>query len=689
MTETTIKVLVVEDEPGLQALLKQGLERRGYIVECCSDGEQSLLLYVSFQPDVILLDVQMPLLDGFGVCQAVRDDHADAVTPIIMLTGSDDLESIDRAFEVGATDFLPKPINLPLLMQRIRYAMRNRDNEIRLKKAMAFQSYAVHLAQVGYWGYSSVDEAFLLDEETRHLLDMTAEGSVDSDVLFGMIHEEDRPRIRKALQRMEDFTLEVRMRLPVKGYRIFTVTGTLSDTTRGLIHGAFQDVTDRQSTEDMLDYLRLHDELTGLPNQLMLTQTLPFYSASGLESNNQAALALFQVERLGTVVEAHGQKVADQFMAQLSKELKRVVQRDSVLTELFSLKDGVFAIIAEASGKKRVEQSLEAVLSRVDREWQFEQARISPLVVCGVVALTEYPTSSDVQLQFAYQALSSALKQPELRIQWYQSTDWQQSATDLVLEVDVKKKLRESGFELHFQPKVSLARNCVVGFEALIRWGDSTGTVYSPGQFLPVIERLGLMNTLGLQVIDQACAAIVGFRAAGVLCPISINLAAQQFLNEQLVDSIQDSVEQHGLKPSDIEFEITESTAMADPEQTLVTLTNLHEAGFELAIDDFGIGYSSMEYLLRFPITTLKIDRAFVSGIPDDAGIRAIVRAIATLASGLGLKTVCEGVEWPREQDYLEAIGFDVMQGFLYSRAIPASLVPAFVDEFSVAQAKR
>lgn len=688
MSETTNKVLVVEDEPGLRTLLKQGLQRRGYIVECCSDGQQSLALYLSFQPDVILLDVQMPLMDGFEVCQAIRTDHDDSLTPIIMLTGSDDLASIDRAFDVGATDFLPKPINLPLLLQRMRYALRNRDNEVRLNEAMAFQSYASHLAQVGYWGYNSIEQTFQLDGEARQLLDMHTEGPVDSAALFGMIHDEDGTRVRKALERMEDFTLEVRMHLPLKGYRIFTVTGALSETTRGLIQGAFQDVTDRHSTEDMLAYLRLHDELTGLPNQLMLTQTLPFYSASGLEHNRQTALALVQVERLGTIVKAHGQRVADFLMVQVSMELKKAVQLDTSLAELFSLKDGVFGIIAEAGSLQKLEQSLQALLDSVDREWQIEQAKISPLVVCGAVALTDYPTGSDVQLQFAYNALASALKQPELRIHWYQSTGGQQSTSDLVLEVEVKKKLREAGFELHFQPKVSLAKRRVVGFEALIRWGDGAGRVYSPGEFIPVVERLGLMNTMGLQVIEKACAHIASLRAAGVDCPVSINLAAQQFLNEQLVDSILARLAQYGLKPSDIEFEITESTAMADPEQTLVTLTALREAGFDLAIDDFGIGYSSMEYLLRFPVTTLKIDRAFVSGIPDDAGIRAIVRSIETLASGLGLKTVCEGVEWAREQDYLEAIGFDVMQGFLYSRALPVAQVPAFVDEFATMPAK-
>jgi EAL domain-containing protein (putative c-di-GMP-specific phosphodiesterase class I) len=258
----------------------------------------------------------------------------------------------------------------------------------------------------------------------------------------------------------------------------------------------------------------------------------------------------------------------------------------------------------------------------------------------------------------------------------------------LQLDTDLRRALERCEFFLHYQPKVSLASGRITGVEALLRWNRPGRGPVSPAQFVPILEDCGLIVPVGDWIIDAACAQVRAWRDAG-LAPVqvAVNLAAKQFLHHDIGAVIGTALKRHGLPGSLLQMEITESDAMAAPEQVSAVLAGLRQHGVGVAVDDFGTGYSSLGYLKRFPLDTLKLDRSFVTGLPGDGDDVSIALAVIGMAHSLGLKVVAEGVEKAEQRDFLSAHGCDEMQGYLFSRPVAAEDCARFLQRPSAALA--
>lgn len=684
MQQSHRHLLVVEDEPGLSQLICHGLTQKGFAPQAALSGEDALDQYGSQKPDVILLDVFLPGIDGFAVCRHIREKLGDTSTPIIMLTGADDVASISRAFELGATDFLTKPINLPLLVERVRYALRNRDNELSLEKALYFQGRAGQLAKLGYWAFDYSTGNFVLNRHAKALLHLDERDYSRTEILE-MMHPEDRPRAEAVLEERREAELELRMYLDGLGERIIRVSASIDDSDDMVIHGAFQDISDQRSTEDLLTYLRLHDDLTGLPNERMLLQQLADLTRAGSTQSVTPVLSKISVAGFGRMVEVFGQHCVDALVKQIGNDLMRHLRSIQGPASLYYLGSGRFAFLFHFNNCAEAEFELNQLLALADQERWIEQNLMTPTPVCIALSLDDLNLEPDVYFQRARLALNLAESEPANGVYWFRESTSEDLHRELKLEQDVKRAVHDGRFELYLQPQIRLAQpRGVWGFEALVRWVDDSGNagLYSPSEFLPAIERQGLMVKFGQLIIDMAFDKAKALQEAGLAVRLGVNLAAQQFNDKDLVPYILEALARTAIPAAAIEFEITEGTAMADPEATLVKLQRLREAGFHLAIDDFGIGYSSMEYLLRFPLTTLKIDRAFITEVTTRTEVRAIVKAMAALAGGLNLTTVAEGIENERQRDYLDALGIDVLQGFYYAGALPLSQAIDFARQF-------
>jgi EAL domain-containing protein (putative c-di-GMP-specific phosphodiesterase class I) len=249
----------------------------------------------------------------------------------------------------------------------------------------------------------------------------------------------------------------------------------------------------------------------------------------------------------------------------------------------------------------------------------------------------------------------------------------------LLLENDLRRALEREEFVLHFQPKTSLVSGRVVGFEALIRWKRLGQSLVPPSEFVPLLEESGLIVPVGEWVIDTACAQIAAWQRTRVGLPVAVNLSAKQFLRTDIGAVIENAARKHGVEPHLLEVEITESDAMENADQSVVILRRLKALGIGIAIDDFGTGYSSLSYLKRFPVDKIKLDRSFVSGLPNNTEDASIARAVITMAHSLGLKVVAEGVEAEAQRGFLAAHGCDEMQGYLFARPLPAAECEQFL----------
>jgi EAL domain-containing protein (putative c-di-GMP-specific phosphodiesterase class I) len=248
------------------------------------------------------------------------------------------------------------------------------------------------------------------------------------------------------------------------------------------------------------------------------------------------------------------------------------------------------------------------------------------------------------------------------------------------MEQDLRLALKNGEFELHYQPKLCLTTNTVIGAEALIRWRHPRHGLLSPDKFIPLAEETSLIIEMGEWVIREACRQIVEWQAAGVkLQRVAVNLSAIQLESDTFVCMVEKIFKETGVPVKAVEFELTESMVLRNPDRSVVTLNRLHELGIHLALDDFGTGYSSLSYLKRLPVDTLKIDRSFVEGVPNDLNDSQIVRMICALAKSVLLEVVAEGIETEAQRDFLAELGADFLQGYLISKPLPAEQFRAFM----------
>jgi EAL domain-containing protein (putative c-di-GMP-specific phosphodiesterase class I) len=308
----------------------------------------------------------------------------------------------------------------------------------------------------------------------------------------------------------------------------------------------------------------------------------------------------------------------------------------------------------------------------------------SDFLITGSVGISRFPQdASDAAtlLKHADAAMYLAKERGKNNVQFYTAELAERAAHEFALESELRLALARGELLLYYQPKWALTTQRLVGTEALVRWRHPRLGLVPPAEFIPLAEERGLIVALGRWVTQQACRQMRAWREAGFAPPpVAVNLSARQFSSESLVSDVLQAIEQHGLKPGELDVELTESALMSEPERAGVVLRQLQEHGVSVAIDDFGTGYSSLAYLKRFPAAKVKIDRSFIDGLPGDKDDMAITQAIIALAHSLQLRVVAEGVETTGQLDVLRQMGCDEAQGFLLGRPMEAQALQALLQ---------
>ena len=297
----------------------------------------------------------------------------------------------------------------------------------------------------------------------------------------------------------------------------------------------------------------------------------------------------------------------------------------------------------------------------------------------GIAAFPADGASGETLLKNADAAMLKAKEVGRATYQYYTAAMNERAMEKLMLENDLRRALERDEFELCYQPKQEIGSGRIAGLEALLRWRHPARGLMSPGQFVPLLEDSGLIVKVGDWVVRAACRQVAEWQAAGVpAVPVAVNLAAKQFLHHDLTGTIENALE-IGIEPALLALEVTESDVMQRPEEVIAMLHKLKARGITVAIDDFGTGYSSLAYLKRLPVDALKLDRSFVTGLPDDAEDVSIARAIIGMAHSLGLKVIAEGVETEAQRAFLAAWKCDQLQGYLLAKPLAADECAEFL----------
>ncbi|MEG4324627.1 EAL domain-containing protein [Microcoleus sp. herbarium5] len=605
-------ILIVDDNPNNLKLLFDFLKESGFKVLVAKDGESAIDKLQQVLPDIILLDVMMPGIDGFETCYRLKASVATKDIPVIFMTALTDRVDKVKGLSLGAVDYITKPFQQEEVLARVQIHLRLRN----LTKTLEEQNV-------------------LLKEEI-----------------------EARKEAEAALQKLTSELEE----------RVASQTAELRQACNELEQAQVQ-LLER---EEKLGHDAFHDALTELPNRAWFMNRLQQAIDLSYKREDYLYAVLFiDLDRFKVVNDSLGHLVGDQLLKSIARQLQVCLRHTDAVARFGG--DEFVILLEDIKDIDEPNRVAERIQNQLRQPFNLNDYEVFTEISIGIILSTMgYDRPEDV-LRDADIAMYYAKAQGRGRYEVFDPAMQTVAMTRLQLENDLRRAMALQEFCVHYQPIVSLSTGQLSGFEALVRWYHPSGRMYPPAEFIPVAEETGLINELGWWVLQEACHQICIWQQQFPQTPplaINVNLSPVQLKQVNLVNRIEEILQQTGFPSYCLKLEITESCILETVSREEKMLKQLKALGILLCIDDFGTGYSSLSRLHEFPIDTLKIDRSFVSRIGlDNSGVE-IIQTIVTLARSRGMDIVAEGIETPTQLQKLRELGCELGQGYLFSRPV-------------------
>ncbi|WP_019894951.1 EAL domain-containing response regulator [Hydrogenovibrio halophilus] len=670
-------ILVIDDDPVICKTIAKVLEKKGFRVTQTRNGREGFSAFLDDLPDLVLMDVLMPEMDGFATTEAIRHYEKERAVPILMLTAPEDIPSIDRAFKAGATDFITKPINWSLLSQRVKYAIKASLTEDALRISQTQLSFAQQLARLAYWEWDAVNDRVSGSGFAFELFGIPNQADVTLEQFLSNIEAKDKPLVQQAIadasQGYDDLQVSFRvhhhdgskLHVDLLGEVFFNERHEMIRVT-----GSAQDISRLHKAESLIDYQSSHDKLTDLANRSFFTKALNTFLAEA-KSDCYSAIVIFDIDSFKKINDNLGQEEGDELLRKLSQRLNRVTREDDFVARLGS--DEFAIIIKNAQDEQELGLSLARLFQALSKPYYITSQELFITLSMGVSLLNQDGTEASDLIAHANMARTQAKQEGGNKYLYYQAQMNAHSKEQLILENDLRKALERDEIEVYYQPQVNGQTLKPYGAEALVRWNHPEAGIVSPGIFIPIAESSGLIDEIGHYVLKTAMHQAHLWHQDGFKdLHIGVNLSGRQFSHNDLIRQVQTLLTETGLPPRFLDLEITESLAMSNADHNISILKSLKAMGVSLSIDDFGTGYSSLAYLQSFPIDTIKIDRSFIVNLETSEG-QAIVRTILAMAESLNLQVVAEGIEEEFHVAFLQNKNCAVFQGFKFGKPMPAA----------------
>ncbi len=442
---------------------------------------------------------------------------------------------------------------------------------------------------------------------------------------------------------------------------------------------ALHNIDDRKRLQDDMRHRAMHDSLTNLPNRGMFLESLDRALRKSRRKKNRISVLFIDLDRFKVVNDTLGHQAGDQLLQAVSERLRSAVRDSDLVARLGG--DEFVVLIEDHGGPEEVMIVAQKVLEMLDRPVVIDWREVHISCSIGIASYPEDGEEVEALVKNADIAMYQAKERGRNNFQFYSPELNKLTLQRFELETRLKGALERGEFFLQYQPEVDLDTGRVMGVEALVRWQDPKTGLVMPIDFIPLAEETGTIIPIGRWVLDQSLADLKAWRDQGLDLYVSVNISARQFQHHELVNEIFQALQAHSIEPRYLRLEVTETMMMHDPPAADRALRALKGLGVELAVDDFGTGFSSLSLVRRFPIHVVKIDRSFVAGCPQNRECVAIVQAVAAMAFTLGLRVVAEGVETEEQRTIVASLGCDGAQGFFFSRPVVASAVPWLVTD--------
>jgi diguanylate cyclase (GGDEF)-like protein/PAS domain S-box-containing protein len=487
-------------------------------------------------------------------------------------------------------------------------------------------------------------------------------------------------------QRREEFMQLIKARGLVSGFesQVYRKNGEIiwiSENARAVFgddgrvacyEGTVEDVTELKLYQARIEQQANYDMLTGLANRSLLNERLQQAIFTATRQGTRLGVVFIDLDRFKYINDSLGHHVGDELLRAMAERLKASVRESDTVARLGG--DEFVLLINGQNDPESMAIVLERMLLDISEPWTIAQGDFNVTCSIGVALFPEDGHSAEVLLKHADSAMYRAKEKGRNNFQFFTAELNALITERLEMENRLRRALERDQFTLHYQPRIDMRTQELIGAEALLRWQPAEGEEITPSRFIPVAEEIGLLAPIGKWVLRTACRQNKQWQDAGLQpFTISVNVSPRQFRQDSFVATVTEILRETGLEARYLEIELTESAVMQDAEQFIAMLGELNELGVQITLDDFGAGYSSLSYLKRLPVDRLKVDRSFVQDIATDADDATIVRTIIALGHNLGMKVVAEGVETAEQLEFLRINSCDELQGYYFAKPVPAA----------------
>lgn len=675
-------ILVVDDTPDRLDLMSLLLRKAGYKVLAAHDGGEAYNVAQREHPLLVVSDVMMPRVDGIELCRRLRSDSDLYATPILLVSAMrvDDASAVE-GLKAGADDYLEAPYEPVRFVAKVARLAERARLEGALRESEERYALATRGANDGLWDWNLKTSEIYFSERWKSMLGYE-DGEIKNnpDEWFKRVHTEDIETLKAELSAhiegiISHFEMEHRMLHRDGSYRWMLTRGMAvrdSDGNATRMAGSQTDVTERKAVEEQLLHDAFHDALTGLPNRALFRDRLA-QAVERTKRHPEYAFAVFfmDLDRFKLINDSLGHMVGDQLLTGIGKRLEGCTRAGDTVARLGG--DEFTILLDDITDLSDAINMAERIHEELKEPFSLEGHDVFTSASIGIALSAIGYVKTDDLLRDANTAMHRAKTSGRARYKVFDTTMHSHAAELLKLETDLQRTRVCEEYRVHYQPIVSLETGRVTGFEALVRWQHPERGLIFPEEFISVAEETGLIVSLDRWVLQEACRQTVLWQKTYPYLTISVNLSPKQFLHVDLVSELERVLAETGLDAGSLKLEITENVLMSNAETVHQTLSRIRSLGVELYLDDFGTGYSSLSYLHRFPIDVLKIDRSFVCRIGAKGENSEIARAIATLAHGMGLSVVAEGIETREQFLELRSLSCNYGQGNLFSMPVSVS----------------
>ncbi len=691
MNKKLFTILVIDDVPDNLALLGQALKDT-YSIQIATSGAEGLELAYNDPPDLILLDIMMPDMDGYEVCSLFKADSAFKDIPIIFLTALSEVSSETKGLTLGAADYLTKPINIEIARLRIKNLL---EREQMRRELFRQKSDLLLAASV----FANTHDGIVITDANNKIIEVNSAFSRITGYQREEILGKNPSVLKSGRQSVEFYNVLWQSLLTLdhwggelwnrnKSGEIYAALTSISIVRdeQGNIHhfiGLFTDITPQKNHEYDLERIAHFDPLTGIPNRLLLADRLNHAIVQLQRTKDFMAVCYLDLDGFKPVNDQFGHGVGDQLLIEISLRIQDCLRAGDTIARIGG--DEFVLLLLGLNEIADCEAILNRTLHKIAEPAVIDGHCVAVSASLGYTVFPGDPVDADTLLRHADQAMYIAKQGGKNRCQFFDPKHDRIATERGESIVRIEAALHNNEFTLYFQPKVNMPSGQIFGVEALIRWNHPERGLLSPAEFLPIIENTKMMVDVGNWVFRKAFEHMQAWQEQGLHIVTSINVAPYHLLYPDFVQFLKEDLHDYpSLQPSCLELEILETAMLEDIGRVTAIMNECRALGIAFSLDDFGTGYSSLTYLKALPAETLKIDQSFIRDMLCDQEDLAIVEGIIRLSASFHRQVIAEGVETVEHGVQLLKLGCENAQGYGIARPMPAEQLPEWIKNWKV-----